>query len=70
LTKKIEGELDLWEMEIPKVGRESSIDSCQDSQEVVFEGANGVFCPISAMHVRGDELELGVPLEGDGLFVC
>jgi len=36
---------------------------------VVLEGANGALRPITAMHVRGDELECGVPLEGDGLFV-
>jgi hypothetical protein len=69
LTKKIEGKFGLWEKEIPKVGRKSGIDSCQDCQEVVLEGANGALRPITAMHVRGDEREFGVPLEGDGFFV-
>ena len=36
---------------------------------MVLEGANSALRPITAMHVRGDELECGVPLEGDGLFV-
>ena len=36
---------------------------------MVLEGANGALRPITAMHVRGDELECGVPLEGDGFFV-
>jgi hypothetical protein len=35
----------------------------------VLEGANGALCLIAAMHVRGNELEGGIPLEGDGLFV-
>ena len=42
----------------------------QNCQEVVLEGANGALCSIAVMHVRGDELEGGVPLEGDGFFVC
>jgi hypothetical protein len=66
LPKKIEGKLGLWEKEIPQVGRKSGINSCQDW---VLEGANGALRLIRAMHVRGDELECGVPLEGDGFFV-
>ncbi len=69
LTKKIEGKFGLWEKEIPKVRRKSGIDPCQECQEVVLEGTNGALRPITAMHVRGDELEFGVPLEGDGFFV-
>jgi hypothetical protein len=69
LPKKIEGKFGLWEKEIPKVGSKSSIDSCQDCQEVVLERANGALRPITAMHFRGDELEFGVPFEGDGFFV-
>jgi len=69
LPKKIEGKFGLWEKEIPQVGRKSGINPCQDCQEVVLEGANGALCLITVMHVRGDELECGVPLEGDGFFV-
>jgi hypothetical protein len=69
LTQKIEGEFGLWEKEVPKAGWKCSIDAGQDCQEVVLEGANGALFPIAAMHVRGDELESGVPLEGDGFFV-
>ena len=36
---------------------------------MVLEGANGALRPITAMHVRRDELEFGVLLEGDGFFV-
>ena len=36
---------------------------------MVLEGANGTLCPIAAMHVWGNKLEGGIPLEGDGLFV-
>jgi hypothetical protein len=70
LPKEIEGKFGLWEKEIPQVRRKSGIHPCQDCQEVVLEGANGALRPITAMHVRGDELEFGVPLEGDGFFVC
>jgi hypothetical protein len=69
LPKKIEGKFGLWEKEIPQVRRKSGIHPCQDCQEVVLEGTNGALRPITAMHVRGDELEFGVPLEGDGFFV-
>ncbi len=36
---------------------------------MVLEGANGTLCPIAGMHFRGNELEGGIPLEGDGLLV-
>ena len=36
---------------------------------MVLEGANGTLRPITPMHVWGDELECGVPLEGDGVFI-
>ncbi len=36
---------------------------------MVLECANGEFCPILAMHVWRDELEGGVPLEGDCFFL-
>ena len=54
LPKKIEGKFSLWEKEIPQVGRKSGIDSCEDCQEVVLEGANNPLRPITAMHIRGD----------------
>ena len=67
--KKIEGEFGLWEKEVPKVGWKCSINASQDCQEVVLEGVNGALCPIAVMHVMGNELEGGIPLEGDGFFV-
>ncbi len=69
MPKKIEGKFGLWEKEIPKVGRKCGIDVGQDCQEVVLEGANGALRLITVMHVQGDELEFGVPLEGEGFFV-
>ena len=36
---------------------------------MVLEGVNGLLCSIAAMHVQGNKLEGGIPLEGDGLFV-
>ena len=70
MTQKIEGKFSLWQKEIPKVGKKNGINVRQDSQAVVLEGANGVLHLITAMHIRGEELEFGVPLEGDGFFVC
>jgi len=54
LPKKIEGKFGLWEKEIPQIRRKSGINPCQDCQEVVLEGVNGVLRPITAVHVRGD----------------
>ncbi len=36
---------------------------------MILEGVNGPLCPIATRHVRGNELEGGIPLEGDGFFV-
>ncbi len=36
---------------------------------MVLERANGVLRPIAAMHVWRDELEGGIPLEGDCFFI-
>ena len=36
---------------------------------MVLEGVNGTLCLIAAMNVWGNELEGGIPLEGDGLLV-
>jgi hypothetical protein len=45
------------------------MDTGQDSQEVILECANGVFCPIAVMHVWRDKLESGVLFEGDCFFI-
>jgi hypothetical protein len=70
LSKEVEGEFGLWEQETPKIGWKCRINAGQDCQEVVLEGANGPLCPIAAMHVRGNKLDGGLPLEGDSFFVC
>jgi hypothetical protein len=36
---------------------------------MVLEGANGSLCPIATMHVQGNKLEGGFPLESDDLLV-
>ena len=36
---------------------------------MVLEGVNGLLCSIAAMHVQGNKLEGGIPLEGDGFFL-
>ncbi len=35
---------------------------------MVLEGANGALSLIAVMHVRGNKLEGGFPLESDGLL--
>ncbi len=59
----------MQEKEVPKVRWEGRINAGQDFQEVVLERANGMLHPIAAMHVWRDELEVGIPLEGDGFFI-
>jgi hypothetical protein len=48
----------------------TGVDAGQHCKEVVLECANSVFSPVSAMHIWWDKLKFGVPLEGDGFFVC
>jgi hypothetical protein len=45
------------------------MDTSQDSQNVILERANGAFCLIAVMHVWKDELENGVPFEGDRFLI-
>ena len=63
LPKKIEGKFGLGEQEIPQVRRKCCIDPCQDCQEVVLEGANGAFRPITAMHIRGTSWKVAFHLK-------
>jgi hypothetical protein len=69
LLEEIEGKSSLWEKEIPKVRWKECMDAGQDCQEVVLECENGALRPIAAMHVWRDQLEGGVPLKGDCLFI-
>ncbi len=57
------------ETKVPKVRWKGHINAGQDCQEMVLERANGAFCPIVVMHVWRDELEGGVPLEGDCFLI-
>ncbi len=36
---------------------------------MILEHANSAFCPIAAMHVWRDKLEVGILLEGDCFFI-
>ncbi len=69
LLEKIEGKFSLREKEVPKVRWKGCINAGQDCQEVVFEHANDMLCPIAAMHVWMDKLEGGIPFEGDCFFI-
>ncbi len=59
----------MQEKEVPKVRWKGLIDTGQDCQEVILECVNGPFHPIAVMHVWRDDLEGGVPLEGDCFFI-
>ncbi len=67
--EEIEGKFSLQEKEVPKVRWKGRINASQDCQEVVLECANGAFHPIAVMNDWRDELEGGVPLEGDCFFI-
>ncbi len=68
LPKEIEGQYCLWEKQVPEIRGKHRVYPCQDRQEVALEGADGTLCPIPAVHVRGDKLELGFLLDGDGFL--
>ncbi len=68
--EKIESEFSLWQKKVPKVRGKCGVNAGQYCQEVVLECANSAFSPVLAMHIRRYKLEFGVPLEGDGFFVC
>ncbi len=69
LPKEIEGQLRLGEKQVPEIWGKRRVYPCQDRQEVALECADGALRPIPAVHVRGDKLELGFPLDGDGFLV-
>jgi hypothetical protein len=70
LPEKIEGEFSLWQRKVPKVRGKCRVNAGQYCKEVVLEHVNSVFGPVLAMHIWWDKLEVGIPLEGDGFFVC
>jgi hypothetical protein len=59
----------MWEQQVAEVWEKSGINALQDQQEVVLECANSALCLIAAVHVRRNELKLGIPLEGDGFLI-
>ena len=69
LPEAIEGQFSLWEKQGPEIRGKHRIHSCQDRKEVAFEGVDGTLRSIPAVHVRGNNLELGFPLDSDGLLV-
>ena len=70
LPKKIEGQFRLWEKQVPEIRGKRRVYPCQDRQEVALESVDDALCPIPAVHVQGDKLELGFPLDCDGFLVC
>jgi hypothetical protein len=55
---------------VPKVQGKCGVDAGQYCQEMVLERVNRAFSLVLVMHIWWDKLELGIPLEGDGFFVC
>ncbi len=70
MAEKIEGEFSLWQKKVPTVWGKCEVDASQFCQEMVLERANSAFSPVLAMHIWWDKLEFGIPLEGDGFFLC
>ncbi len=70
LPKKIEGEFSLWQKKVPKVRGKCGVNASQYCKKVVLEHADCALSPVLAMHIWWDKIEFGVPLEGDGFFVC
>ena len=69
LSEEIEGKFCLGKEEVPKVWGKGWIHTGQDGYEVGFEGSDGPLSLVAAVHIRGDQLELGLPGDSDGLFV-
>ncbi len=67
--EEIEGKFSLQEKEVPKLRWKGRINTGQDCLDVVLERENGTFYLIVAIHVWRDELEGGIPLEGDCFFI-
>jgi hypothetical protein len=57
LSEKVEGNLGLWEQAVPKTGRESGGDTCENTEEVRFEVPDGHFGCIATVATRGDKLD-------------
>jgi hypothetical protein len=69
LPKEIEGQFCLWEKQVPEIRGKCSVHPCQDRQEVALERADGALRPIPVVHIWGNKLELGFPLDSDGFLV-
>ena len=66
LPEEIKGQFSLWEEQVPEIRGKHGVHSCQDGKEVAFECVDGMLLLIPAVHVRGNKLELGFPLDSDG----
>jgi hypothetical protein len=69
LLEEIEGKFRLGKEEVPKVLGKGWIHTGQDGNEVGFESSDDLLGPVATMHIRRDQLKLGLPGDGDGLFV-
>jgi hypothetical protein len=69
LSEEIEGKFHLGKEEVPKVWGKCWIHTGQDGYEVGFESSDGSFGPVATMHIRRDQLKLGLPGDSDSLFV-
>ncbi len=69
LLKEIEGELSLGKEEVPKVRGKGWIYTSQDGKEVGLERSDCSHSTVPAMHIRKDQMKLGLPGEGGGVLV-
>ena len=60
----------LQEEEIPLCFGKCWVDTGKNYEKVHFEGADGTFSSIPAMHIRWYQLEFALPCVRDGVLVC
>jgi hypothetical protein len=70
LPEKIEGEFGLGQYKTLKVWGKCGNDASQYCKEVVLECVNSALSLVAVMHIWQNKLELGFPLESDGILVC
>lgn len=56
-SEEVEGELYLWEQEVPSVSREVGCRSSKDGKKVILEGAYGTLCSIASVYIWWYKLE-------------
>ena len=70
MAEEVDSDFSLWEEEIPTILGEGWVNAGEDGDEMGFEGADGSFSLISAMHVRWHFLVSDIPCVVDAVDIC